>query len=179
MEPFIGEVRLLPYNFAPKGWALCNGQVLPISSNTALFSILGTVYGGDGKTTFALPNLQGRVVPGAGQGPGLQNWMPGMQGGSDSVTLISDEMPAHNHTLSGLDVVGTVDAPSADAYLGQDRRGGQGNIDFLAPSDTTVDTSMDTQALTINGGSQPHENRQPFLSANFCIATQGIFPQRP
>lgn len=177
-EPFLGEVRLLPYTFPPKGWALCNGQLLPIASNTALFSILGTMYGGNGTTNFALPNLPGCVVVGAGAGPGLQNWDPGMSEGSDNVTLIATEMPAHNHTLSGLDVVGTTGAPSADAYLGQDRRGGTGNVDFLAPSATTVDTSMDPQALTVSGGSQAHENRQPFLALNFCIAMQGIFPPR-
>jgi microcystin-dependent protein len=118
------------------------------------------------------------VVAGAGQGPGLQDWTPGMQEGADSVTLTTNEMPAHNHTLSGLDTVGTADAPSADAYLGQDRRGGQGVINYLAPSDTTVDTSLDPQALTVSGGSQAHENRQPFLSVNYCIALQGIFPPR-
>lgn len=177
-EPFLGEVRLLPYTFPPKGWALCNGQILPIASNSALFSIIGTMYGGNGTTNFALPNLPGCVVVGAGAGPGLQNWVPGMSEGSDTVTLIATEMPAHNHTLSGLDVVGTTGTPSANAYLGQDRRGGTGNVDFLAPSATTVDTSMDPQALSVSGGSQAHENRQPFLALNFCIAMQGIFPPR-
>jgi microcystin-dependent protein len=179
MEPFIGEVRLLPYSYAPKDWALCNGQLLPIRSNSALFSILGTMYGGNGTTTFGLPNLPGCVVVGAGQGSGLQNWTPGMQAGADTVTLSANEMPAHNHSLSGLNVVGTAGAPSSTAYLGQDRRGGAGNVDFLAPSATTVDTSMDPQALTGSGGSQSHENRQPFLAVNYCIALYGIFPSRP
>lgn len=179
MEPFIGEVRLLPYNFAPRSWALCNGQLLPISSNTALFSIIGTMYGGNGTTNFALPNLQGCVVPGAGQGPGLQPWDPGMRVGTDAVTLLPNQMPQHIHTISGLDVTGDTDVPAADAYLGQDKRGGQTNINFLAPSDTEPDATLAPQALSLSGGSQPHENRQPFLSLGFCIAIQGIFPQRP
>jgi microcystin-dependent protein len=179
MDPFIGEVRLLPYNFAPRNWALCNGQLLPISQNTALYSLIGTMYGGNGTTTFGLPNLQGCVVPGAGHGPGLQDWTPGMQEGADSVTLEATDMPAHNHSLSGLDVSGSADAPATDAWLGRDQRGGQGVINFLAPSDTTVDTSLDTQALTVSGGSQPHENRQPFLGVSYCIALYGIFPSRP
>lgn len=177
-EPFLGEVRLLPYSYAPRGWALCNGQLLPIARYSALFSLLGTMYGGNGTTNFALPNLPGCVVVGAGQGPGLQNWDVGQEEGSDSVALIMPEMPAHNHSLIGLDVVGTTGTPSADAYLGQDRRGGQGNVDFLAPSATVVDTSMDIQALSVSGGSQAHENRQPFLALNFCIAMEGIFPAR-
>jgi microcystin-dependent protein len=178
-EPFLGEVRIMPYNYAPKGWALCNGQILPISSNSALFSLLGTNYGGNGTTTFGLPNLPGCVVVGAGQGPGLQVWDIGQQGGSDTVTLTQPEMPAHNHSLNGLDVIGTSGAPSNTAWLGQDRRGGSGNIDFLTPAATAVDASLDIQALTISGGGQAHENRQPFLGVNYCIALAGIFPQRP
>lgn len=178
MEPFIGEVRLLPYSFAPRGWMLCNGQILPISSNTTLFSIIGTVYGGNGTTTFALPNLQGCVVPGTGTGPGLQPWSLGMEEGSQTVTLVTNEMPSHTHGISGLDVIGDTDVPSATSYLGLDRRGGQTNINFLAPSDTPLDTFMAPEALTNSGGSQSHENRQPFLALNFCIAVTGIFPQR-
>lgn len=178
MDPFLGEVRLLPYDFAPRGWALCNGQILSISSNTALFSILGTVYGGNGRTTFGLPNLPGSVVPGAGQGPKLQNWTPGMRAGEDTVTLTNAEIPAHNHSVIGLDVVGSAGTPSNDAYLARDRRGGEGVIRYLAPGDTTVDVTLAAQALTASGGGQPHENRQPFLSLNFCIALEGIFPPR-
>jgi microcystin-dependent protein len=180
MDPFLGEVRLLPYSYAPKGWLLCNGQILSIAQYSALFSLLGTLYGGNGTTNFALPNLQGSVVAGAGNGPGLQPWTPGMRAGSDTVALTLNEIPAHNHSLNGLDVVGTAGAPTADAWLAQDKRGGSGNIDFLTPSTTTVDTSMDPQALTLSaGGGQAHENRQPFLSLNYCIAMEGIFPQRP
>lgn len=179
MEPFLGEVRLLPYDFAPRGWALCNGQLLAIASNTALFSILGTTYGGDGRVTFALPDLPGCVVPGAGQGPGLQNWIPGMRAGEDSVTLTDAEMPAHNHNVIGLDVVASSSAPSNADYLARDRRGGEGVIRYLAPGETPVDVTLAPQALTVSGGSEPHENRQPFLSLSFCIALEGIFPRRP
>lgn len=178
MEPFIGEVRLLPYTFAPQGWALCNGQLLAISANTALFSILGTVYGGNGKTDFALPNLGGRVVPGAGQGPGLQPWNIGMEIGSETVTLTVSEMPSHSHGISGLDAIGETDVPSAGGYLGQDKRGGQGVINFLAPSQAAPNVRLAPQAFSSSGESQPHENRQPFLSLNFCIALQGLYPTR-
>ena len=178
MEPFIGEIRLLPYTFAPKGWALCDGQLLAIRSNTALFSIIGVNYGGDGKVTFALPNLQGCVVPGAGQGPGLQNWDPGMRAGSETVTLTQAEMPRHIHRISGLDVTGTSGTPSADVYLGQDKRGGHGNINYLVPSETVPDVTLASEAMSSSGGGQPHENRQPFISVNFCIAMEGIFPTR-
>ena len=176
MIPFIGEIRLLPYKFAPQGWALCNGQLLQISSNAELYSVIGAVYGGDGVTTFALPDLQGRVVPGVGQGPGLQEWTLGMQAGEDSVFLLGSQMPSHNHGINGLELTGIVDAPVADAYLAQDRRGGQGNINFLVSSATTPDITLSPQALSISGGSQAHENRQPFLSLNYYIALEGIFP---
>lgn len=178
MEPFIGEVRLLPYHFAPRGWALCDGQLLPISQNTTLFSIIGTTYGGNGTTTFALPNLRGRVVPGAGQAPGLQNWDAGTIRGEDSVTLAPPEMPRHTHDMNGLDTTGDTDQPSAGAFPGQDRRGGQGNILFLASPETQPDVTLTPEALTLSGESQPHENRQPVLSVNYCIALVGVFPPR-
>lgn len=179
MEPFIGEVRLLPYTFAPQGWALCNGQLLPISSNAALYAIIGTLYGGNGKSTFALPNLQGRVVPGAGQGPALQQWNEGMAAGMDAVTLLTAEIPQHIHSINGLDVTGSESTPSEGDFLAQDKRGGQGgNIDYLVPGSTTPDKNLAPQALSLSGESQPHENRQPFLSVNFCIALQGLYPSR-
>lgn len=178
MDPFIGEVRLMPYTFTPRDWAPCEGQLLPISQNTALFSILGVTYGGDGKTSFALPNLKGRVVPGAGQGPGLQDWRLGAIGGEDTVTLTAQQMPRHQHRIHGLNTVGSTDVPSANVYLGQDRRGGQGTINFLAPSETNPDTQLSAEALSSTGESQPHENRQPFLSLHFFIALRGIFPNR-
>ncbi|WP_250459554.1 phage tail protein [Microbulbifer litoralis] len=179
MEPFIGEIRLLPYTLVPRGWALCDGQLLPISQNTALFSLIGTTYGGNGTTTFALPNLKGRVAPGAGRGPGLQSWDLGAEDGTDSVTLTAAEMPQHHHSLRGLDISGDTDQPSENAYLGQDSaRGGQGNVNFLARTETPPDATLTPEALTLSGESRPHENRQPFLAVKYCIALTGIFPPR-
>jgi len=178
MDPFIGEIRLLPFTFAPQGWALCNGQMLSIPHNTALFSILGTTYGGDGKSTFALPDLEGRAVPGAGQGQGLQHWDLGKAAGEDAVTLRQSEMPQHHHNLTGLDSLGAKAAPAGDTFLAQDGRGGQGNIDYLAPSSEPLNTQLAPRALNPNGSGQAHENRQPFLSLNFCIALEGIYPSR-
>jgi len=177
MEPFVGEIRLLPFTFAPRNWALCNGQILPIQSNTALFSIIGTTYGGNGTTNFQLPNLQGQVVAGVGQGPGLRSWDWGEQFGEAAVTLLTTEMPAHNHLISGMNNSGSGAVPAADAYLAKDGRGGAGTINYmLAPGSTN--TAMAAQTIGINGGGNPHENRQPFLALNYCIALAGVFPAR-
>ena len=177
MEPFIGEIRLLPFSFAPKNWALCNGQLLPIQSNTALFSIIGVTYGGNGTTNFQLPNLQGQVVAGVGQGPGLRMWDWGEQQGEDGVTLLTTEMPAHNHLITAMNNPGNAATPAADSYLAKDIRGGSGVVNYmLAPG--TVNTSMAPQTIGINGGGQAHENRQPFLALNYCIALTGMFPAR-
>ncbi|WP_346838994.1 tail fiber protein [Microbulbifer sp. SAOS-129_SWC] len=179
MDPFIGEIRQLPFNSAPRGWALCDGQLLPISQNTALFSIIGTTYGGNGTTTFALPDLRGRVAPGAGQAPGFQYWELGTVRGEGAVTLTSAEMPQHNHGMHGLDQTGDTNQPSNTAFLGQDGgRGGQGSINFLAPPETQPDATLTPEVLSLSGESQAHENRQPFLSVNYCIALTGIFPSR-
>ncbi|CAN7655839.1 phage tail protein [Acidovorax sp. Leaf78] len=177
MEQFIGEIRAFPYSFPPKDWAYCNGQVMTIMSNTALFSILGATYGGDGKTTFALPNLQSRVVVAPGQGPGLSTWVLGEMPGTDSVTLMPTEMPLHNHLITGMNNPGTEPAPKGDAYLSRDVRGGTGVIQYMqtgaAPS-----TPMSSNSIAVNGGTQPHENRQPFLVLRYCIALRGDFPAR-
>lgn len=178
MDPFIGEIRLLPFTFAPQGWAFCDGQLLPVQTNTALFAIIGTIYGGNGTTNFALPDLQGRAVPGVGSGPGLQNWQLGMADGENAVTLLESQMPAHNHQLSGLDVVGNAHAPANDKFLARDGRGGQGTIRYLAPSGEPLTARLAIQTLMASGSSQAHENRQPFLSLNFCIALEGMFPMR-
>jgi microcystin-dependent protein len=177
MEPFIGEIRLLPFSFAPKNWALCNGQLIPIQQNTALFSIIGTTYGGNGTTNFQLPNLQGQVVAGVGQGPGLSLWSWGEQQGEDSVTLLTTEMPAHNHLITAMNNAGTAPTPAADAYLAKDIRGGSGVINYmLAPG--TTNTTMAAQTIGVSGGGTAHENRQPFLALNYCIALAGVFPAR-
>jgi microcystin-dependent protein len=162
MEPFIGEIRLLPFSFAPKNWALCNGQILPIQQNTALFSIIGTTYGGNGTTNFQLPNLQGQVVAGVGQGPGLSPWSWGEQQG---------EITAMNNP-------GNASTPAADAYLAKDVRGGSGGTINYMLTPGTINTTMAPQTIGVAGGGVAHENRQPFLALNYCIALAGVFPVR-
>ena len=168
-DPFVAEVRMFPFNFAPKGWAFCNGQVLPISQNTALFSLLGTTYGGDGKSTFALPDLQGRASMHPGQGPGLTLRDLGESAGSDSVSLISSEIPAHGHTLQAF--------PSAEVANPTNTRGWGNAPMYQAPGMSFG--AMAPETIAPAGGSAPHNNMQPYLTLSFCIALQGVFPQRP
>ncbi len=169
-EPFLGQLLLVPYNFAPRAWAFCQGQLLPISQNTALFSLLGTTYGGDGKTTFALPNLQGAIPIGAGQGPGLQLYDLGENGGASSITLTRAENPQHNHTP--FSVSGRGFAPSSSPV---NNALADGATDY-APANSTLNAQL--AALPIAGGSQPHNNMMPYLTLNWIIAMQGIFPPR-
>ncbi|WP_041523730.1 phage tail protein [Gilvimarinus agarilyticus] len=178
MDPFIGEIRLLPYTFAPRGWMACEGQLLPIASNTALFSILGTTYGGDGRSTFALPDLRGRAMVSAGHGPGLQAWREGERQGTDSVTLLESEIPAHNHEVTGFNMDGASGDPKSTSVLAKDKRGGAGTLKYLGDASQTLDQVMSPAVLAPAGGSQPHENRQPFLTTQYCIATVGVFPSR-
>jgi microcystin-dependent protein len=177
MDQFIGEIRAFPFNFAPRNWALCNGQLLPIASNAALFSIIGTYYGGDGTATFGLPNLQGRVIVGPGQGPGLSEWGLGEVQGIDSVTLLSSEMPMHNHQVIGMNNIGTETAPNNTCYLSRDVRGGTGTIQYMQTGGSPS-AVMAPNTLLSSGGTQPHENRQPFVVLNYCIALQGEYPAR-
>ena len=167
-QPFLGEIRIFPYNFAPRGWAFCNGQILSIAQNTALFSLLGTTYGGNGQTTFALPDLRSRVPMHQFQGPGLSDRSLGEQSGTETVTLISTEMPQHNHLFNASNNDATDSAP-------------QGNVPALIPSggyNASPNTQMNPTAVAIAGGSQPHNNIQPYLVLSFCIALSGIFPSR-
>lgn len=177
-DQFVAEIRVFPFNFAPSGWAFCNGQLLPISQNTALFSLLGTTYGGDGRSTFALPNLQGTIAVQSGQGPGLQLWDLGQTEGSTTVTLLQSEMPAHNHALQALNANATVADPlGASIARGRYSTGSQsGAVAFYQTAAPNV--TMSPQALSITGGSLPHNNVMPSLTLNFCIALQGIFPPR-
>lgn len=174
-DPFVGEIRIFPFNFAPKGWAFCDGQLLPLSQNTALFSLLGTTYGGNGKTNFALPDLRGMAPMHPGQGPGLSPHDLGETSGSDTVTLISSELPAHSHQVRGNAGEGSKESP--DSALWANPRGRRsGNI---YTNDLTTDLkSMSYQAIAPTGGSQPHNNLQPYLTFYFCIALQGVFPPR-
>jgi microcystin-dependent protein len=170
-DPFVAEIRIFPFAFAPKGWAFCDGQLLPLSQNTALFSLLGTTYGGDGKSTFALPDLQGRAPMHPGQGPGLSLHDLGETGGSETVALLQNEMPLHAHALRAntLDVADTnVPSPSASHALST---GGT----LYQP---TANTQLAPQAVMPAGSSFPHNNMQPYLTLNFNIAMQGVFPPR-
>lgn len=172
-DQFVAEIRIFAFNFAPTGWATCDGQVLPISQNTALFSLLGTTYGGDGKTTFALPDLQGRAPMHPGQGLGLSLHDLGETGGSDTVTLLESEMPAHNHAIrADASDPADVQSPSPAVVLARSQGGSayQTNIAGLVP--------MAATALGPAGGSQPHNNLMPYLTFTFCIALQGVFPPR-
>ena len=172
-DPFLAEIRIFPFNFAPKGWAWCDGQIMPISQNTALFSLLGTTYGGDGKTNFALPDMRGSAVMHPGQGPGLSLHDLGERGGSETVTLLTAEMPAHTHTLRGASAVGDSPQPSANSLA----RAGSTNI-YQTTTDANL-VAMAPEALPPAGGDQPHNNMQPYLTLYFCIALQGVFPMRP
>lgn len=170
-DPFVAEIRIFPFNFAPKGWAFCNGQLMPISQNTALFSLLGTRYGGDGLSTFALPDLQGSVPMHQGQGPGLSNYFLGETGGVETVTLIQSEIPAHAHQASGASGSGPT-SPAGNAWGALP---GRTPPPMYASGNPTVNMG---NALSITGTSLPHNNMQPYLALNFCVALQGIYPPR-
>jgi microcystin-dependent protein len=173
-DPFIGEIRMFGGNFAPTGWALCNGQLLPISQNTALFSILGTTFGGNGQTTFGLPDLRGRVPMNFGQGPGLTPRNLGENGGSETVTLLVTQMPAHTHQANASSANATAPSPQGGVWAQElDSQGGTGTGYTGTPN-----TTMSPQAIGTAGGGQPHQNLQPYLCVNFIIALNGIFPSR-
>lgn len=169
-DPFMSEIRMFPFNFAPKGWAWCDGQLLPLSQNTALFSLLGTTYGGNGDSNFALPDLQGRSPMHPGQGPGLSLHDLGETGGSETVTLLESEIPSHSHALR------------AAGGSGEDRRATNRALARSTGSmlyrDAGNATSMSPNSLAPGGGDQPHNNLQPYLTVYFCIALQGVFPPR-
>ena len=168
-DPFVAEIRMFGFNFAPKGWAFCNGQLLPISQNTALFSLLGTTYGGDGKSTFALPDLQGSTPLHPGQGQGLSLYDLGQQGGAEFITLLTSEMPIHTHGFVASEEVVNANEPG-DSWFGA------GETRYADPPPTG---QLNVQDLAIAGASLPHNNLMPYLVVNFCIALQGVFPARP
>lgn len=172
-DPFVAEIRIFPFNFAPKGWAFCDGQLLSTSQSTALFSLLGTNYGGNGESNFALPNLQGSAVIGQGQGPGLNDYLVGESGGSEFVTLLSTEIPIHSHALQGVTNPPPATGGSPSPSVGMGRPNG-GTV-YCAPNNLG---QMSPNAIGLAGGSQPHNNMMPYLTMNFCIALQGIFPPR-
>jgi microcystin-dependent protein len=172
-NPFVAEIRILPFNFAPIGWAFCDGQLMAISQNTALFALLGVTYGGDGKSTFALPDMQGNVplhIGGSQPGPGLTSRALGERSGVESVTLLVSEMPVHTHTLQASSTVATKPTPAGNAF---------GRVTGATPyASGSPDTNFAFQALPPAGGGLPHNNMMPYLTLNFCIALQGVFPPR-
>ena len=180
-DQFVAEIRIFPFNFAPSGWALCNGQLLAISQNTALFSLLGTNYGGDGKNTFGLPNLQASVPIAQGNGPGLTPRVVGESRGEPTVTLVQPEMPQHSHTLNATTTTGTTATAAGSQLALATAGGGKGSVAQVAnfhSSKTFGNTPMSPNAIGQAGGNQPHNNLMPYLGLNFCIALQGIYPSR-
>lgn len=174
-SPFLGEIKLFAGNFAPRGWAFCNGQLLSIAQNSALFALLGTIYGGDGVTTFALPDLRGRVPVHLGQGPGLSNYPQGTTGGAETVTLAVTQIPSHAHTLNASDLPGAATSP-ANNFIAEPNPGlgKAANPAFNSSASTTLAPG----AVSATGGGQAHENRPPYLTLNYIISLQGIFPSR-
>ena len=173
-DPFVAEIRIFPFTFAPKGWAWCDGQILPISQNTALFSLLGTTYGGNGKSTFALPDLQGRAPMHPGQGPGLSLHDLGEEGGSETVTLLQSEIPIHTHAMRAHNLdAADAQNPSPNTSLAQSAQG----FAYQSVTNTNL-TLMAPQTLSPAGGDQPHNNMMPYLTLFFNIALQGVFPPR-
>jgi len=177
-SPFVSEITIFAFNFAPTGWALCQGQLLPISQNTALFSLLGTMYGGNGTSTFALPNLMDSTANSWGQGPGLELYSQGQVGGAPNVTLLTTELPLHNHVFNATVDRGTTTAATGNV-LGTGAAGPplqQTKANFY--STNAASTQLSPFAVTNTGSSSPHNNMQPSLTLNFCIAMQGVFPPR-
>lgn len=173
MDPFVAEIRIFPFNFAPKGWAFCDGQLLPLSQNTALFSLLGTTYGGDGKSNFALPDMQGNSPMHPGQGPGLSLHDLGETGGSETVSLLESEIPSHAHNVVAAVNPALLFLPGPTASIARS----QNETVYQTVVNTNV-VAMSDQTLAPAGGDQPHNNMQPYLTLNFCIALQGVFPPR-
>jgi microcystin-dependent protein len=171
-DPFLGELMMTGHNFCPQGWAQAAGQILPIAQNQALFALLGTTFGGNGQTTFALPDLRGRVPMGAGQGPGLTNRTLGEQGGTETVTLAPSQMPVHVHAAGASSGLGNTTNPT-DALPATKAR------TLLYRTGSAATTTMAPEAIQPAGGGQPHANLPPFLTMTWCIALQGIFPQHP
>jgi microcystin-dependent protein len=173
MDPFVAEIRIFPFNFAPKGWAFCDGQILPLSQNTALFSLLGTTYGGDGKSNFALPNLQGAAPLAWGQGPGLSDRQLGETGGAPTAALIASELAAHAHAVNATTSRGTSNDPAGNVWA---------EVSAVRQSTNLYGTAggaaMAAGTLGASGGNEPHNNMPPYLTLNFCIALQGVYPPR-
>ena len=175
-QPYIGEIRLFAGNFAPAGWAFCNGALLPIAENDALFALIGTTYGGDGQETFAVPDLQGRVPIHQGTGPGQPNYVLGETGGVENVTVSGNQTPMHNHPVISISAPGTGNVPSATSRLADLGPAGTVNPPIYRPFDGTNQVALNSGSIGVQGGNQPHNNIQPTLAASFIISLFGIFP---
>jgi microcystin-dependent protein len=180
MDPFIGEIRAFGFNYAPNGWAFCDGRQLPIAQYSALFSLLGTSFGGNGVTTFGLPNLQSQASMHWGQGPGLSPRVLGETGGESTVTLQTSQMPSHTHNVIGATGAGSVPGqltgtPSSTVWLGNST---PVSAYSSLPAGVQLDATLANVAIGPTGGSQPHQNEQPLLAVNFCIALEGVYPSR-
>ncbi len=180
MDEYLGIIKLFAGNFAPKGWMYCNGQILPVAQNQALFSLLGTTYGGNGVTTFALPDLRGRAAIGQGQGTGLQNYGLGQTGGTETVTLLAQQMPLHNHILTASSTDGNTNVPT-NALLAKGTAttsgGDSGDLNsYLTNGGAT--TTLANNSISTAGGNQPHENRPPYLALGYIICISGLYPSR-
>jgi len=176
-EPFIAEVRMFACNFAPRGWSFCDGRLLPISQNTALFSLISNTYGGDGRTTCGLPNLIDRIPMHPGRGPGLTQRNLGENLGVNTVTLGEGQMPEHKHNLVAVAQSGNAAQPAADRFMSEEN-GNRKEQTYYTSTSTTTNTNLSTLALNKAGGNGEHDNQQPFLGVNFCIALEGIYPSR-
>ncbi|MFF2886634.1 phage tail protein [Paenibacillus sp. NPDC057967] len=177
MDPYLGEIRIFAGNYPPAGWALCNGQLMQIRQFTALYSVIGVQYGGDGKSTFALPNLTGQALMGTGQGPGLSPRTIGQQVGTKTETLMNDQMPKHTHVPQAVNEPGASSNP-ANQYWAETAAGGRPPKQLPLYNGQQPNVQMLPTALSVQGGSQPHNNMQPFLAMNFIIALEGVFPPR-
>lgn len=168
--PYIGEIRMFGFGRTPNNWQACDGSLLAISEYDALFALIGTIYGGDGQTTFAVPDLRGRLPIHQGQGPGLSNYVIGQRAGTETVTLLSTQMPGHTHSIQATDVAGTAGSPT-NSYLAA------APVSSFIPT-ASANATMAATSIGVSGGSQPHDNMQPFLTVQFCIALFGIFPSQ-
>jgi microcystin-dependent protein len=177
-QPFVGQVIRVGFSFAPAGWMRCQGQLLAISQFETLFNLIGTTYGGDGQNTFALPDLRGRAALSMGQGAGLSNYTIGQIGGNETVTLTTQQIPQHQHMVNAVASAGSSSTPGPSVVLANEGPQGITQVFTYAPYDQANQTGLSPQSIAVNPGSQPHENRQPFLVINYCISMFGIFPSQ-
>jgi microcystin-dependent protein len=177
-QPFVGQMIRVGFNFPPAGWMRCQGQLVPIDQYETLFNLIGTTYGGDGQTNFALPDLQGRVALSMGQGPGLSNYVIGQKAGTESVTLTTQQMPSHQHFVNVITSAGNSSTPSTQVLLANQGPSPVSLVYTYAPYDQANQTALNSRSIGFNPGGQPHENRQPSLVITWCISMFGVYPSQ-